>query len=106
MNQWMFLFDGYGIDYSGTNPFPESHTGDAYSDAATQDVESWPNIQKTNVFQPYMIKFMCNRSAFHDPTDPDMQDVATQFVDYSGWQFKFYKVERTILPEEADFSAV
>ena len=22
MNQWMFLFDGYGIDYNGTNAYP------------------------------------------------------------------------------------
>ena len=22
MNQWMFLFDGYGLDYNGSNPFP------------------------------------------------------------------------------------
>lgn len=21
MNQWMFLFDGYGLDYNGSNPF-------------------------------------------------------------------------------------
>ena len=25
MNQWMFLFDGYGIDYTGSNPFPDTN---------------------------------------------------------------------------------
>ena len=53
-----------------------------------------------------MVKFMCNRSAFHDPTDPDMLELANAYVDYSGWQFNFYKVERTVLPEETNFSDI
>jgi len=39
MNQWMFLFDGYGLDYNGSNPFPGQISTSA---AATDSEESWP----------------------------------------------------------------
>ena len=35
---------------------------------------------------------MCNRTAFAEPEDAGDAPV---FVDYSGWQFNFYKSERT-----------
>ena len=50
-----------------------------------------------------MVKFMCNKSAFDQADDPN---AGTLFVDYSGWQFNFYKVERTLLPEETDFKEI
>lgn len=75
MNQWMFLFDGYGIDYNGSNPFPEKGNMNQAAAAQNQspewqELESWPDGgRKIEVFQPYMIKFMCNKSAFPDVED-------------------------------------
>ena len=86
MNQWIFLFDGYGIDYNGSNPFPErNETGTSQTrDAAGWDeLEGWPDA--AGVFQPYMVKFMCNKSAFETPTDDEMMDAVHAYVDYSGW---------------------
>ena len=66
------------------------------------DPESWPeNERHIDVFQPYLVKFMCNKSAFEESDDP-----SSSFVDYSGWQFNFYKVQRTRLTEETDFSDI
>lgn len=109
MNQWMFLFDGYGIDYNGSNPFPQQQKDQQDASGQAQqafvdvsDPESWPENEKhVDVFQPYMVKFMCNRSAFEEANDPNS---GALYVDYSGWQFNFYKVERTMLPEETDFT--
>ena len=68
------------------------------------DPESWPeNERHFDVFQPYLVKFMCNKTAFGDAGDENDMPL---FVDYSGWQFNFYKSERTVLPEEADFRDV
>ena len=49
-----------------------------------------------------MIKFMCNKSAFDGEADAS----GANFVDYSGWQFNFYKVYRTELAEETEFSDI
>lgn len=104
MNQWMFLFDGYGIDYSGTNAFPQGSPGDAQS-AQQQDLvllnydDSWP--ERMGVFQPYLVKFMCNKSMVGEDDDP-----TNGFVNYSGWQFNFYKVKRGELRAETDFSDI
>ena len=53
-----------------------------------------------------MVKFMCNKSEFDDPTDPDNDVLASSMVDYSGWQFNFYNVQREFLPEETNFTEV
>lgn len=103
MNQWMFLFDGYGIDYTGSNPFPDTNVQQAFINIEAADPESWPeNQRQIDVFQPYMIKFMCNKSAFDGEADAG----GVNFVDYSGWQFNFYKVNRTELAEETEFSDI
>ena len=45
---------------------------------------------------------MCNKSSFNDAELTD----APQYVDYSGWQFNFYKSERSILAEETNLKDV
>ena len=68
--------------------------------------ESWPeSAERSGVFQPYLIKFMCNKSSFQETDNADL-DMDCSFVDYSGWQFNFYKSEREFLPEETNFSEV
>lgn len=36
---------------------------------------------------------MCNKSMFQQDDNADL-DMDCSFVDYSGWQFNFYKCER------------
>ena len=52
MNQWMFLFDGYGLNV-GVNH--EQLNG------IKHDFEV---IRTNEVFQPYLVKFICNKTAF------------------------------------------
>jgi len=50
---------------------------------------------------------MCNKSAFSETEQQDSaNDLDNSYVDYSGWQFNFYKVERQLLTEEQNFSEV
>ena len=50
---------------------------------------------------------MCNKSAFSETEQQDpANDLDNSYVDYSGWQFNFYKVERQLLTEEQNFSEV
>lgn len=106
MNQWMFLFDGYGIGYDGSNPFPEHEQAQQHIKDTADPDGWWPiNVNKMDVFQPYLVKFMCNRSAF-ESNAADKEEFANGFVDYSGWQFNFYQTERTELLPETNFANI
>ena len=50
---------------------------------------------------------MCNKSSFGDPTGKVAEQLRPEdFIDYSSWQFDFYKVDPlTILAPESDFSS-
>ena len=102
MNQWMFLFDGFGIDYSGSKPFPEAEHQELVIEGDLNNL--WPKKpDNVGVFQPYLVKFMCNKSEYDDAYNPDNEEMGSSFVDYSGWQFNFYNVQREPLEEETNF---
>lgn len=58
MNQWMFLFDGYGMDIQPNQAVVESYN----SIELQKDVVEPSRLHE--VFQPYLVKFMCNKSEF------------------------------------------
>jgi hypothetical protein len=58
MNQWMFLFDGYGMDIQ-----PNQTVVESYNSVELQKEISEPQ-RLHEVFQPYLVKFMCNKSEF------------------------------------------
>lgn len=49
---------------------------------------------------------MCNKSEYDDPSDPDNDSLHESYIDYSGWQFNFYNVQREMLTKETDYSQV
>ena len=59
MNQWMFLFDGYGMDIQ-PNVLVAENPG-----APLPKVD--PDAK--DVFQPYLVKFMCNRGQYRTKED-------------------------------------
>ena len=81
MNQWMFLFDGYGMEYLAK----EEEMGLAMQKKTTgQEPDG-----RSDVFQPYLVKFMCRSSEFAVAMNEPEDDM----LDYGQWQFNFYKVQ-------------
>lgn len=93
MNQWMFLFDGYGMDFV---PAQERDRGLAEQQRARAEAEGGFSA----VFQPYLVKFMCRASAFPNAGGPDGGE---EEPGYGGWQFNFYKVAPAELEPEKNF---
>merc|ERR1712232_1366773 len=91
MNQWMFLFDGYGMDFV---PAQERDLP-----ALQQRSSSEADGRFSDVFQPYLVKFMCRSSAFPNAGPAE----AEEELDYGRWQFNFYKVQPVELEEETNF---
>lgn len=56
MNQWMFCFDGFGIRYQQAG---QNMEGDQEQEDR-QDSEVEQDSDETQIFQPYLAKFMCN----------------------------------------------
>ena len=91
MNQWMFLFDGFGMEYLAK----EEDLGLALpKKAAGQEPDG-----RSDVFQPYLVKFMCRSSAFPSAQNDPEDDM----LDYGQWQFNFYKVQHQELEQETNF---
>lgn len=68
MNQWMFLFDGYGMDQQ-----------------AMTDDDRFVSGNMKDVFQPYLVKFMCNRGE-----QPSGKQSQASVADYSDQKYNFY----------------
>ena len=54
----------------------------------------------SDVFQPYLVKFMCRSSDF---PSAGIADGGEEELDYGRWQFNFYKVAPVELEEETNF---
>ena len=77
----MFLFDGYGMDFV---PAKERDLGVALPQRSGSEAEG----RFGDVFQPYLVKFMCRSSGFPNTGgEAEYED-----LDYGRWQFNFYKV--------------
>ena len=97
MNQWMFLFDGYGMDFV---PAKERDLDMALQQrASANSAVSETGGRYGDVFQPYLVKFMCRSSAF----PATGAEEAEEELDYGRWQFNFYKVQPAELEEETNF---
>lgn len=81
MNQWMFLFDGFGIDEQVNSKVLDSHNNSEWD----KDAIEIPNNRSNEVFQPYLIQFMCNKSHFRTVADYGGADP------FASLQFSFYK---------------
>lgn len=76
MNQWMFLFDGYGLNIN-VNYERQIKSSKTHDDFVFVN-------NKKEVFQPYLIKFICNKTAFsNNDIDKRREDqlLATYVVD-------------------------
>ena len=93
MNQWMFLFDGYGMDFV---PAKERDLDMALQQRSSSEADG----RFSDVFQPYLVKFMCRSSAF---PNAGAADGGEEELDYGRWQFNFYKVAAVELEEETNF---
>ncbi len=51
MNQWMFLFDGFGIDEQVNSKVLDSHNNSEWD----KDAIETQNNRSNEVFQPYLI---------------------------------------------------
>lgn len=80
MNQWMFLFDGYGMDIQ-----PNQSVVESYNSVELQKDVVDPS-RSHEVFQPYLVKFMCNKSEFRSSSDYGGVDP------FAAQQFSFYKI--------------
>ena len=69
MNQWMFIFDGFGIHYERKDDIARGSAID-YGSAPqiSEGFEVIDNDGENTIFQPYLVKFMCSR-AFDDLMD-------------------------------------
>ena len=65
-----------------------------------QGASSEADPRFSDVFQPYLVKFMCRSSAFPDSSPADADDDVDL---YGNWQFNFYKVSPVELEEETNF---
>ena len=84
MNQWMFLFDGFGIKY------------EISSEEVDNDIRDWDQHREGNsasfngkreVFQPYLVKYMC-------VNDGDKGQVKDRFRLYSASMDEYLEHEK------------
>ena len=75
MNQWMFLFDGYGMDFV---PEKERDLDMALQQRSSSEADG----RFSDVFQPYLVKFMCRSSAFPNASTADGGE---EELDYGRW---------------------
>jgi hypothetical protein len=84
IDQWMFLFDGYGIVYQQkTREAPDNEVETRYG-----VVDGKFALRSKECFQPYMIQFMCKK--------PSQGEVIDAEEDFSGKEMRFYKVDTNL----------
>lgn len=94
MNQWMFMFDGFGIQYQGSDDASRLDSRSSQQRAISSHHEggtSPDGTKKREIFQPYMIKFMCHSSTEEEETEEKVFD---RFVVYSRSMDTHLEVEK------------
>lgn len=82
IDQWMFLFDGYGIAYHDV----EKDLLDNDDAEIRYGVVNGKFAKRTKeAFQPYMIQFMCKK--------PEGNSFEPDFEDYSKKEMRFYRTD-------------
>ena len=94
MNQWMFMFDGYGLNKGKLQPSEEAlHLKYVNEDQTRNDTQN---------FQPYMTKFICNSGTYEGSVDYQLN----QEFESSDRQILVYDPQYEDLPPEKEFNAV
>ena len=100
MNQWMFMFDGYGLNsersISEDMLLPKKFSS---------NVQGVPYQRNDSLnFQPYMVKFMCNKGTYEGTET--VSYVVKEAFETSDKEFFVYDALSEELPTETDFSTV
>jgi len=91
INQWMFLFDGFGIAHKNESGLQLRHN-------ETMVLHNQQNAKE--IFQPYLVKYMCNSEEVDMNTFENLEEQTKS-------RFDVYQVELTNkLEPQRDFSEV
>ena len=101
MNQWMFLFDGFGIQHQSANEVARQISGQSQNNRDRFIFDGQEETGCSEIFQPYLIKFMCKQQVAFTPRRHNDQ-AGDKFVLYN--QVKDF--EKIRVQEESNFEEI